>query len=112
MFNHYRIPREALLNKTGDVTPDGRYVSPIEDDNLRFGEWPYTYPPPLQALYNQQTHRNRMAATSHAVFFPQSVLNEYASDTFLQMVCQRAYVFSRLFFFVDEAVALRVSVAR
>ena len=38
MFDHYRIPREALLNKNGDVTPDGQYVSPIKDDNLRFGE--------------------------------------------------------------------------
>ncbi|KAF0309198.1 Peroxisomal acyl-coenzyme A oxidase 3 [Amphibalanus amphitrite] len=36
MFDHYRIPREALLNKNGDVTPDGQYVSPIKDDNLRF----------------------------------------------------------------------------
>ena len=39
MFDHYRIPRESLLNKNGDVTPDGQYVSPIKDDNLRFGEW-------------------------------------------------------------------------
>lgn len=37
MFDHYSIPRENLLNKTGDVSPDGRYVSAIKDPSKRFG---------------------------------------------------------------------------
>uniref|UniRef100_A0A8B9LH91 Acyl-coenzyme A oxidase n=1 Tax=Astyanax mexicanus TaxID=7994 RepID=A0A8B9LH91_ASTMX len=37
IFHNVRIPRENLLNKTGDVTPDGRYVTPFKDPNKRFG---------------------------------------------------------------------------
>ena len=35
-FREVRVPREALLNRYGDVTPEGRYESPIEDSNRRF----------------------------------------------------------------------------
>lgn len=27
IFNQYRIPRDTLLNKLGDVTADGKYIS-------------------------------------------------------------------------------------
>ncbi|KAM9425759.1 peroxisomal acyl-coenzyme A oxidase 3 [Pholidichthys leucotaenia] len=37
MFHSVRIPHENLLNKTGDVTADGRYVTPFRDPNKRFG---------------------------------------------------------------------------
>jgi len=29
-FSKYHIPREMLLNKTGDVTEDGQYVTPYK----------------------------------------------------------------------------------
>ncbi|XP_034712817.1 peroxisomal acyl-coenzyme A oxidase 3 [Etheostoma cragini] len=38
LFHNVRIPRENLLNKTGDVSPDGRYVTLIKDPNKRLGE--------------------------------------------------------------------------
>jgi len=35
-FDHVRVPREALLNRFGDVAVDGTYSSPIEGDARRF----------------------------------------------------------------------------
>ncbi|OQR75123.1 peroxisomal acyl-coenzyme A oxidase 3-like [Tropilaelaps mercedesae] len=37
IFDHYRIARESLLNRTGDVTPEGQYVSAVKDPSKRFG---------------------------------------------------------------------------
>ncbi|MFL0180646.1 MULTISPECIES: acyl-CoA dehydrogenase [unclassified Mycobacterium] len=36
VFDHVRIPRENLLNRYGEVDPDGNYRSPIESDGRRF----------------------------------------------------------------------------
>ena len=35
-FDHVRVPRTALLNRFGDVAPDGTYASPIKSDDKRF----------------------------------------------------------------------------
>ncbi len=35
-FRDVRVPREALLNRYGDVAEDGTYTSPIESDSRRF----------------------------------------------------------------------------
>ncbi|ERL85619.1 hypothetical protein D910_03038 [Dendroctonus ponderosae] len=37
LFSHYRIPRAYLLNDTGDVTEEGRYVTPYQNESQRFG---------------------------------------------------------------------------
>ncbi|ORV14055.1 acyl-CoA dehydrogenase [Mycobacterium celatum] len=36
VFDHVRVPRENLLNKYGDVAPDGTYSSPIDNPGRRF----------------------------------------------------------------------------
>jgi acyl-CoA oxidase len=36
VFDHVRVPRVNLLNKYGDVAPDGAYSSAIENPNRRF----------------------------------------------------------------------------
>ena len=36
MFDHVRVPRVNLLNKFGDVAPDGTYSSPIDNPSRRF----------------------------------------------------------------------------
>lgn len=35
-FDNVRVPRDALLNRYGDVSPQGAYSSPIENPNKRF----------------------------------------------------------------------------
>ncbi|WP_322920952.1 acyl-CoA dehydrogenase family protein [Nocardioides renjunii] len=35
-FDHVRVPRTALLNQFAEVTPEGRYLSPIDNANKRF----------------------------------------------------------------------------
>lgn len=35
-FDHVRVPREHLLNRYGDVAPDGSYTSPIASPSARF----------------------------------------------------------------------------
>ncbi|KAK2714253.1 peroxisomal acyl-coenzyme A oxidase 3-like [Artemia franciscana] len=37
MFKNYRVPRECLLNRTGDVDEAGNYVSPFKDPRKRLG---------------------------------------------------------------------------
>uniref|UniRef100_A0A8C4R0S0 Acyl-coenzyme A oxidase n=1 Tax=Eptatretus burgeri TaxID=7764 RepID=A0A8C4R0S0_EPTBU len=37
LFDNVHIPRESLLNRTADVTPEGRYVTPYRDSKDRFG---------------------------------------------------------------------------
>lgn len=37
MFRNYRIPRENLLSKTGDMKPDGNFVTTIKDSRKRLG---------------------------------------------------------------------------
>jgi acyl-CoA oxidase len=36
VFDHVRVPREALLDRFGSVAPDGTYSSPIDDGSRRF----------------------------------------------------------------------------
>eukprot|EP00057_Strongylocentrotus_purpuratus_P031918 XP_786081.3 PREDICTED: peroxisomal acyl-coenzyme A oxidase 3 [Strongylocentrotus purpuratus] len=36
-FHNVRIPRENMLNRLGDVTESGKFVTPIEDPKERFG---------------------------------------------------------------------------
>jgi len=38
MFDRYPVSRDALLNKTADVSATGIYTTPYSDPNKRFGE--------------------------------------------------------------------------
>ena len=38
IFDQYRIPHAALLNRTGDVDEQGNYVSPFKDKKKRLGK--------------------------------------------------------------------------
>lgn len=37
MFDHFRVPRETLLNRNGDINDEGVYVSPIKNKKKRLG---------------------------------------------------------------------------
>lgn len=37
IFSNYRIPRENLLNRLSNVTPDGKFEAHIENADVRFG---------------------------------------------------------------------------
>lgn len=37
VFKNYRIPRENLLNKMGDITAEGKYETSIKDPSKRSG---------------------------------------------------------------------------
>lgn len=37
MFNNYRIPKENLLSRTGDISDDGQYISSIKSEKKRIG---------------------------------------------------------------------------
>ena len=39
VFDQFRVPSTALLNRTGDVDEQGNYVSPFKDKKKRLGEF-------------------------------------------------------------------------
>lgn len=36
-FNNYRIPKDFLLARTGDISDDGQFMSPIKNNKKRIG---------------------------------------------------------------------------
>ena len=41
MFDRFRVPKDALLNRTGDVNEAGVYVSPFKDKKKRLGNYTF-----------------------------------------------------------------------
>jgi len=37
IFQNYRIPQDNLLNRTGDISPEGQYSSHVKDPQKRMG---------------------------------------------------------------------------
>jgi len=37
VFDQYRVPRECLLNRSGDVNEQGEYIAKQKDPKKRFG---------------------------------------------------------------------------
>lgn len=36
-FNNYSVPRSCLLNRTADISEDGKYILAIKDERKRYG---------------------------------------------------------------------------
>lgn len=36
-FNHYRVSKDALLNRNADISPEGEYIIKVKDKSKRFG---------------------------------------------------------------------------
>lgn len=39
IFDNYSTPRSSLLNRTADVSEDGKYVLALKDERKRYGEY-------------------------------------------------------------------------
>ena len=59
MFDHYKVPREALLNRTGDVNSEGKYKTPYKvrgRSKTTLTRVLTTYPPLLRAESKLSIH--------------------------------------------------------
>lgn len=52
IFNFYRIPKENLLNKTGDVDIDGNYQTSFKNPQQILGKYSLISWPPLFSFFN------------------------------------------------------------
>nr|CAH7749044.1 unnamed protein product [Callosobruchus chinensis] len=111
MFNNYRIPRENLLNRTADVTPEGEYESSFTDPGKILGA----------ALENlsmgrvgimQESSNNLICAVTIAVRYA-AVRKQFSSngngDEELPLIEYQLHQW-RLFPYVASAAVLRVFV--